>query len=102
VVANFEYRTRPVEILACQLAGAVFFDAGDAFDGWGDFQPKQSAGFGLRVVFPQIDRTVLRADWGFPLMRGYRDPDSLPGDIVVTFKQAFPIPDVPSRAESIE
>jgi hypothetical protein len=97
VVATLEFRTRPVEILSCQLAGAAFFDAGDAFDGWGDFHPKQSAGFGLRILFPQLDRTVLRADWGFPLTRGYRDPDSLPGDIVVTFKQAFSVPDVPTK-----
>jgi hypothetical protein len=102
VVANFEFRTRPVEILACQLGAAAFFDAGDAFEGWSDFRPKQSAGFGLRILFPQLDRTVLRADWGFPLTRGYREPDALPGDIVVTFKQAFPIPDVPSRGSSIE
>lgn len=102
VTANFEFRTRPIEILACQLGAAAFFDAGDAFDGWDDFRPKQSAGFGLRLLFPQLDRTVLRADWGFPLTRGYREPDSLPGDIVVTFKQAFPIPDVPSRAASFE
>jgi hypothetical protein len=102
VTANFEFRTRPVEILACQLGGTVFFDAGDAFDGWADFRPKQSMGFGLRFVFPQLDRTVLRADWGFPVTRGYREPDQFPGDIVVTFRQAFPIPDVPSKGGGTE
>lgn len=100
VVANLEFRTRPVEILSCQLGGAVFFDAGDAFDGASDFAPKQSAGFGLRILFPQLDRVVLRADWGFPLTRGYVEHDSLPGDIVVTFRQAFSIPDVPTSATS--
>jgi hypothetical protein len=102
VTANFEFRTRPVEILACQLGGAFFFDAGDAFEGWEDFRPKQSVGFGLRVLFPQLDRTVMRADWGFPITKGYREPDGFPGDIVVTFKQAFPIPDVPSRGGGTE
>lgn len=102
VTANFEFRSRPVEILACQLGGALFFDAGDAFDGWGDFRPKQSVGFGLRILFPQLDRTVLRADWGFPVTRGYKDPDGFPGDLVVTFKQAFPLPDVPSKGGMVE
>lgn len=102
VTANFEYRTRPLEILACQLGGALFFDVGDAFDGWEDFRPKQSVGFGVRLLFPQLDRTVLRADWGFPVTKGYREPDGFPGDIVVTFKQAFPIPDVPSKGGGTE
>lgn len=102
VTANFEYRTRPLEILACQLGGALFFDVGDAFNGWEDFRPKQSVGFGLRILFPQLDRTVLRADWGFPVTKGYKEPDGFPGDIVVTFKQAFPIPDVPSRGGGTE
>ncbi|WP_437721367.1 hypothetical protein [Sorangium sp. So ce861] len=89
--ANLELRTRPVEIWSCQIAGAAFFDAGDAFDGYGELRLKQSAGFGLRVLFPQINRVVMRADWGFPLTRGYREPDALPGDILVTFGQAFPM-----------
>ncbi|XXX73561.1 hypothetical protein WMF30_38555 [Sorangium sp. So ce134] len=89
--ANLELRTRPVEIWSCQIAGAAFFDAGDAFDGYDELRLKQSAGFGLRALFPQLNRVVMRADWGFPLTRGYREPDSLPGDILVTFGQAFPM-----------
>ncbi|WP_438014591.1 hypothetical protein WMF18_27305 [Sorangium sp. So ce315] len=89
--ANLELRTRPLEIWSCQIAGAAFFDAGDAFDGYDDMRLKQSAGFGVRALFPQLNRIVMRADWGFPLTRGYREPDSLPGDIVVTFGQAFPM-----------
>ncbi|WP_437775376.1 hypothetical protein [Sorangium sp. So ce1097] len=89
--ANLELRTRPLEIWSCQIAGAAFFDTGDAFDGYDDMRLKQSAGFGVRALFPQLNRIVMRADWGFPLTRGYREPDSLPGDIVVTFGQAFPM-----------
>ncbi|WP_437660425.1 hypothetical protein [Sorangium sp. So ce1182] len=89
--ANLELRTRPLEIWSCQIAGAAFLDAGDAFDGYGELRLKQSAGFGIRALFPQLNRVVMRADWGFPLTRGYREPDSLPGDIVVTFGQAFPM-----------
>ena len=89
--ANLELRTRPLEISSCQVAGAAFFDAGDAFDGFDDLRLKQSAGFGVRALFPQLNRVVMRADWGVPLTRGYREPDALPGDILVTFEQAFPM-----------
>lgn len=89
--ANLELRTRPVEVWSCQIAGVSFFDVGDAFDGFGDLRVKQSAGVGLRLLFPQLDRVVMRADWGIPLTRGYREPDSFPGDLVVTFRQAFPM-----------
>ncbi len=89
--ANLELRTRPVEIWSCQLAGAAFFDAGDAFDGYDELRLKQSAGFGLRALFPQFNRIVTRVDWGFPLTRGYRGPGAIPGIIVLSAGQAFPM-----------
>jgi outer membrane protein assembly factor BamA len=92
LAANLELRTRPVEIWSVQLAGAAFFDVGDAFEGFEDLRIKQSAGFGVRFLFPQLGRTVMRADWGFPLTRGYMERDSFPGDIVLTFRQAFAMP----------
>jgi hypothetical protein len=46
----------------------------------------------------------MRIDWGFPLTRPtpddvFQDPyaDGFPGDIIVTFRQAFGAPAVPSR-----
>jgi hypothetical protein len=92
LAANLEFRTRPLEIWSVQLAGAAFFDVGDTFEGFEDLRIKQSAGFGVRFLFPQLGRTVMRADWGFPLTRGYMERDSFPGDIVLTFRQAFPMP----------
>lgn len=96
VAATLEYRSRAAQILGCQLGGAVFFDAGDAADGFDKMRIKQSAGFGLRVLFPQFDRVVMRADWGFPLTRGVVPTGGFPGDIVVTFRQAFPMPALPA------
>ncbi|EYF02250.1 membrane protein [Chondromyces apiculatus] len=90
--ANLEFRSMPLEIWSVQLAGAAFVDVGDAFDGFDDLRLKQSAGFGVRILFPQLDRTVIRADWGFPLARGYMERDTFPGDIIITFGQAFPLP----------
>lgn len=96
VAATLEFRSRAAQILGCQLGGAVFFDAGDAADGFDKMLIKQSAGFGVRVLFPQLDRVVMRADWGFPLTRGVVPTGGFPGDIVITFRQAFPMPTLPA------
>jgi hypothetical protein len=43
-------------------------------------------------VFPQFDRVVFRADWGFPVFTpGYQ---TLPGAFFFSFLQAFPVPGV--------
>lgn len=86
VAYNAELRSHPVEILACQVGGALFFDVGDAFDGTA-FQPKSSAGFGVRGLFPQLDRKVFRVDIAFPLVRAGA---SGPVGFYVAFEQAFP------------
>lgn len=97
VAANLEYRSRPLKVETLYASGTLFFDTGDAFDGASDLQLKQSAGFGLRILFPQLDRSVFRADWGLPLTKvpelGITGP--FPGDIVITFRQAFPMPSIP-------
>ena len=105
VAMNAELRSRPFEVLKAQIAASLFYDTGDAFDGFGDVQMKQSAGFGLRVFLPQINRIVIRGDWGFPLTPGYRYGDvsastgqvigGFPGELTITFGQAFPMPVVP-------
>jgi hypothetical protein len=91
VAYNFEFRSRPVEILSCQLGAAAFFDAGHAANGMSNLRPRHSAGFGFRVLFPQLDRLVFRADVGFPFEdRG--DPMVRPFSVTVAFEQAFAAP----------
>ncbi|MBX3227947.1 MAG: BamA/TamA family outer membrane protein [Labilithrix sp.] len=68
VAVSTELRTRPLHVLASQLGGALFFDVADATDGW-PLRPKSSAGVGLRLVLPQLDRQVIRFDVGFPIQR---------------------------------
>lgn len=68
VAVNTELRSRPITILASQLGGALFFDVADASDGWPP-RPKSSAGFGVRLVLPQLDRNVIRFDVGFPIQK---------------------------------
>jgi hypothetical protein len=89
LMANLEYRSDPLEILACQLGFVIFADAGDAFDSFATMRIKQGAGFGLRAVFPQLQRSVMRVDIGFPLTQGALPPEQSKADVVVTFGQAF-------------
>ncbi len=104
VAATLEFRSRAAQILGCQLAGAAFIDAGDAFDGFADMKLKQSAGFGARVLFPQLDRVVMRVDVGFPFVtcpgKCSYTTDTMPKnhvpDVVLTFRQAFGMPVVPA------
>jgi hypothetical protein len=77
---NIEYRSRAIELLKAQVGGVLFFDAGDAMNvnhysnvflpAFDSAQPKQSVGFGVRALFPQVNRLVLRLDFAFPLNRG--------------------------------
>jgi hypothetical protein len=87
-VANTEFRTRGVNILSAQCGLAVFHDMGDAADRFEEIKLKHSVGLGVRILFPQVNRYVFRADWGLPLSAGY---EPLPGAFFFTFEQAFPL-----------
>ena len=91
LVSNIEFRSRPVRLWTVQADAVAFFDTGDAFDGYAALSPKQGAGFGLRFVFPQLERAVTRIDWGFALT-----PEDAPASVfdglVLTFRQAFGVP----------
>jgi len=95
LAASGEFRTTSVDIVSAQVGAALFYDVGDANDDVRKFQLKQDAGVGLRILFPEFDRIVFRADWGFPLTPttglGYA---TFPGAFFVSFAQAFAIPAV--------
>lgn len=90
--SNVELRSRSVSILSVQLGGVLFYDVGDAFDGFGRMDPKSSAGFGGRILFPQFDRIVFRADLGFPLEPHGLPPGVSPYSYYFAFEQAFAVP----------
>jgi hypothetical protein len=92
VTTNLEYRTRSFEIGSILLGGVAFYDVGDAFNGFDRLDPKQSVGGGLRIVFPQIERAVLRLDVGVPIMAGARPSDVPPVSFFVAFHQAISLP----------
>lgn len=94
VFYNIELRTTSVEILKCALGGVAFFDAGDAAQGFDMLHAKQSVGFGVRALFPQVNRLVFRADLAFPLKRGPFPETGIPTPVdpvgfYFSFGQAF-------------
>jgi hypothetical protein len=49
----------------------------------------------VRILFPQADRTVFRADWAFPL-NPVAGESTFPGGFFITFGQAFGTPELDS------
>jgi len=102
--ANLEYRSRPFELFSVYFAGAAFYDVGDAFNDITKVVLKHSVGIGARVEFPQIQRSVMRFDWGLPLTPVPGLPSTqrpFPGDITITFDQAFGMPVLPFSGQSL-
>lgn len=94
VFYNLEFRSTSVEILKCALGGVAFYDAGDAAEGFDMLHAKQSVGFGVRALFPQVNRLVFRADLAFPLKRGPFPETGIPTKVdpvgfFFSFGQAF-------------
>ncbi len=92
--SNLEFRTRSVDILSAQVGAAAYYDVGAVFGGLAGVQHGQAVGAGVRALFPQLDRLVLRFDWAFPL--GDRRYPALPGALFVSFGQAFSVPGLSS------
>jgi hypothetical protein len=87
---NLEFRTRPIEIFAVQLGGAFFYDTGKAFNGsFAEISPAHSVGAGFRIVLPQVDRSVIRGDFGFPVAGGDLPAGVMPMSFYFSFGQAF-------------
>lgn len=89
-VANAEFRTASIDILSAQVGLAAFYDLGAASAELRSADFYQGTGAGVRILFPQAERTVLRFDWGLPVSG---DRDVLPGAFYFTFGQALFMPD---------
>ncbi|NOZ85424.1 MAG: BamA/TamA family outer membrane protein [Deltaproteobacteria bacterium] len=84
---NIEVRSRPFIFKTLHFGLAAFYDAGDAWmHELGDsIHYNQSLGIGIRALFPQFDRGVVRLDFGFPLGGGF----SLEHMVTFSYLQAF-------------
>ena len=72
---NAEIRTTAVNLWTIHVGGVLFYDAGDTPDGLSAYDRggklhrtrlHQDVGVGLRILFPQFNKDVLRLDIGFP------------------------------------
>jgi hypothetical protein len=68
---NLEYRTLPLVIQSVHVGAVAFYDAGSVFTSLAHAELHQALGLGLRVLFPQINRTPFRVDFGVPLEGGF-------------------------------
>jgi hypothetical protein len=94
---NLEWRTRPIEIFSILMGAALFYDTGKAFNGpFSEISPAHSVGAGFRFVLPQIDRAVLRGDFGFPVAAGDLPADVMPMSFFFSFGQAFRVSHQPA------
>ncbi len=75
LVVNAEYRSLPINFFTLHLGFVLFYDGGAVYGGPDPRDPtreqpfvyRQTLGLGIRALFPQFDREVLRVDFGFPM-----------------------------------
>ncbi len=68
-LGSLEWRSAPLKLSTLRLGYAVFTEVGDAFETAGPVEAYGSSGLGLRLLIPEYNRAVLRADLGFPWQR---------------------------------
>ena len=64
LLVNFELRSAPIEWEAVHLGGVVFYDIGRLYGRVNDDALRHSIGIGLRLLFPQFNRSPYSFDVG--------------------------------------
>lgn len=72
---NVEYRTVAISLWTLHIGMVAFYDGGSVWGGQDPYKPSeplvfryhQGIGMGLRFIFPQFSRSLLRLDFGVPL-----------------------------------
>jgi hypothetical protein len=85
-VGHLEARSASFRLLWWEVGGTVFWDAGHAADSLSELSLQHDVGLGLRVLFPQLNPLVMRADWAIPLTGSTA---GLPGRVSIGFQQVF-------------
>jgi hypothetical protein len=75
VLGNVEYRARAFEMWSTWMGVVLFYDVGSAFDTVP--QLVHTTGVGFRVLLPQLNREVLRIDFGLVLGGPTPGPDRI-------------------------
>ncbi|HEX6243821.1 MAG TPA: BamA/TamA family outer membrane protein [Polyangiales bacterium] len=84
-LANFELRTLPIAWQAIHVGAVLFYDVGSVFTQNQPVKVHHSVGVGLRILFPQLNRTPFSVDAGMSFNQLY-DP------VVATFTAGQSIP----------
>lgn len=83
---NLEVRTAGLPVFSTRLGAVAFWDAGHAAPDFGMLVAHHDFGGGLRLLLPQLQRSVIRFDWAF----ADRGPTAgFPGRLTAGFTQAF-------------
>jgi hypothetical protein len=88
-VAHLEARSGALPIYALRFGGVVFYDVGHAAPSLSTLRAYHDVGLGLRLLIPQLNFYVLRADWAVPLQTVPTAPAGLPGRFSFGFRQVF-------------
>jgi hypothetical protein len=65
--ANLEYRSLPLVLASIHVGGVLFYDLGSVYTALDDMSFAHATGAGLRVLFPQLNRTPFGVDVGWAL-----------------------------------
>jgi hypothetical protein len=84
-LANFELRTLPIAWQAVHVGAVLFYDVGSVFTQNSPVEVFHSVGAGLRILFPQLNRTPFSVDAAMSF-----DPRVQP--VVPSFSAGQPIP----------
>ena len=88
-VAHLELRTAPLAIFSQRFGTLLFCDVGDAAPSFSALGVQADVGTGLRWLIPQLNASVIRIDWGVPLVNGTVTPAGFPGRVSAGFQQIF-------------
>jgi hypothetical protein len=88
-VGHLEIRTAALAIASQRVGVVGFYDIGDAAPALANLVPRSDLGLGLRWLIPQLNSSVIRADWAVPLADGIVTRAGMPGRFSAGFQQAF-------------
>jgi outer membrane protein assembly factor BamA len=86
LLGQLEMRTMPLHMGFVRLGGVVFWDMGHAAAKFSELDPHHDVGVGFRLLIPQANPYVLRADWAFGLQG---NEAGWPGRFSFGFQQVF-------------
>ena len=89
LIGHVEVRTAPAAVFSQRFGGLIFYDVGDAAPSFSQMLPKHDLGLGLRWLIPQLNSSVIRADWAVATQSTAFTKAGLPGRFTAGFQQAF-------------